>query len=102
MGRKDSPAAAGAARSGVQRRHLTGGFCQTSIGSHYQPDELEFLRAVDHYKRTKHRPFPTWVEIFHLFRELGYAKMGYAKEVSHEPKGRKASGRGKEAGSAGT
>ena len=92
MARKDSPAVSGALR----RRHLTGGFCQTSIGSHYLPEELEFLRAVDRYKRSQRRPFPTWIEIFHLFKELGYKK-----ESKHEPKSRQAPGRGKEGRSAG-
>ena len=37
-------------------------------------DVLEFVMAMDHYKRANNRPFPTWSEVFEVFRSLGYRK----------------------------
>jgi hypothetical protein len=37
-------------------------------------DEIEFVRAVDKYKRKFNRPFPTWSEILAIVKELGYTK----------------------------
>jgi len=37
-------------------------------------DEIEFVRAVDRYKRKFNRPFPTWSEILAIVKELGYTK----------------------------
>ncbi len=37
-------------------------------------EEIEFVRAVDRYKRKFNRPFPTWSEILAIVKELGYAK----------------------------
>ena len=37
-------------------------------------EEIEFVRAVDRYKRKFNRPFPTWSEILAIVKELGYTK----------------------------
>jgi hypothetical protein len=37
-------------------------------------DEIEFVRAVDKYKRKFNRPFPTWSEVLAIVKELGYTK----------------------------
>ena len=37
-------------------------------------DELEFINAVNAYKKQHGRPFPTWSEILHVLRALGYRK----------------------------
>jgi hypothetical protein len=37
-------------------------------------DEIEFVRAVDKYKRKYNRQFPTWSEILAIVKELGYTK----------------------------
>lgn len=42
----------------------------------YTADELEFMRAVDAYKRSRRRPFPTLTEILDVARALGYRKPG--------------------------
>ena len=44
-----------------------------------RPDEmkaetLEFINAIDEYKRVNERPFPTWTEIFEIVIALGYRK----------------------------
>ena len=38
-------------------------------------DLLEFVMAVDEYKRTNKRPFPSWSEVFEVMRYLGYRKV---------------------------
>ncbi len=36
---------------------------------------LEFVMAIDEYKRLNSRPFPTWSEVFEVIRYLGYRKV---------------------------
>ncbi len=36
---------------------------------------LEFVLAIDEYKRVNGRPFPSWSEVFELIRYLGYRKV---------------------------
>jgi hypothetical protein len=42
---------------------------------------LEFVMAVDEYKRTNNKPFPTWSEVFELIKFLGYRKV--AEQAGH-------------------
>jgi hypothetical protein len=44
----------------------------------YTPDELEFLKAMDRYKRDNRRPWPTWSEVLAVLRSLGYRKVAEA------------------------
>ena len=37
-------------------------------------EEVEFIRAIDRYKRKFNRPFPTWSEILLIVKHLGYTK----------------------------
>lgn len=41
-----------------------------------QPDVLEFITAIDEYKRVHQRPFPTWSEVLDIVKGLGYGKVG--------------------------
>lgn len=36
---------------------------------------LEFVMAVDDYKRANDRPFPSWSEVFEIVHYLGYRKV---------------------------
>ena len=36
---------------------------------------LEFIMAIDEYKRINERPFPSWSEIFEIIQYLGYRKV---------------------------
>ena len=38
-------------------------------------EQLEFLKAIDEYKRVNHRPFPTWTEVLDIILYLGYRKV---------------------------
>lgn len=40
----------------------------------YHPDEVEFMCAVDNYKRKSGRMFPTYSELLMILRSLGYKK----------------------------
>lgn len=46
----------------------------TTCERDYSGDEVEFMRAMDEYKRRSGRPFPTWSEVLEVIRGLGYAK----------------------------
>ncbi len=36
---------------------------------------LEFIMAIDEYKKTNDRPFPSWSEVFEIIQYLGYRKV---------------------------
>jgi len=38
-------------------------------------EQFEFVMAVDNYKRTNNRPFPTLTEILEVVKNLGYKKI---------------------------
>lgn len=42
--------------------------------SEMEGDVLEFIQAIDDYKRAEGRPFPTWSEILDIVKELGYER----------------------------
>lgn len=43
-------------------------------GAELTPDEIEFGRAMDRYKREHNRPHPTAVEVLQVAKSLGYRK----------------------------
>jgi len=46
----------------------------TTCERDYTEDEVEFMRALDSYKRTSGRMFPTCSELLEVLRGLGYQK----------------------------
>ncbi len=38
------------------------------------PEVLEFIQAIDEYKRVHRRPFPTWTEVLEIVKTLGYER----------------------------
>jgi len=38
-------------------------------------ETLEFLKAVDEFKRRTNKPFPAWSEILEILKSLGYRKI---------------------------
>ncbi len=36
---------------------------------------LDFIMAIDEYKRINERPFPSWTEVFEIIQYLGYRKV---------------------------
>jgi hypothetical protein len=48
-------------------------------GGSMRPDEmpaevLEFIQAIDEYKRIHRRPFPSWSEVLEVLKTLGYER----------------------------
>jgi hypothetical protein len=46
---------------------------------------LEFVMAIDEYKRVNNKPFPTWSEVFEVIRYLGYRKVSGRGEHIDQP-----------------
>jgi len=46
---------------------------------------LEFVMAVDDYKRMNNRPFPSWSEVFEIIQYLGYRKVADRGEHIDRP-----------------
>ena len=63
--------AAAAGHASSRRRHIDPTTCERD----YQPEELEFMQAVEHYKRRNSRPFPTCSELLEVVRSLGYVRV---------------------------
>ena len=59
-------------RAKVERRRQID---PTTCERDYQPEEVEFMRAMDDYKRRSGRQFPTWSEVLEVIRDLGYRKV---------------------------
>ena len=55
----------------VQRRRQID---PTTCERDYSGDEVEFMKALEQYKRSSGRQFPTCSEILEVIRGLGYAK----------------------------
>jgi hypothetical protein len=58
-------------RRKVERRRMID---PTTCERDYSLDEVEFMRAMDDYKRKSGRMFPTWSEVLEVVRSLGYVK----------------------------
>jgi hypothetical protein len=59
-------------RRKVQRRRQID---PTTCERDYTADEIEFMHALDAYKRSSGRMFPTCSEILEVVRGLGYSKV---------------------------
>jgi FMN phosphatase YigB (HAD superfamily) len=67
-------------RSGKERRQQQQGerrrqIDPTTCERDYSDDEIQFMKAMDQYKRENRRPFPTWSEVLEVLRALGYRKV---------------------------
>jgi len=62
--------AANARQVSGRRRFIDPTTCERD----YSLDELEFMKAVDQYKKINGRPFPTLCELLEVVRSLGYQK----------------------------
>jgi hypothetical protein len=54
----------------TRRRQIDPTTCERD----YSDDEVEFMHALDRYKRANGRMFPTCSEVLEVIRGLGYAK----------------------------
>jgi hypothetical protein len=46
----------------------------TTCERDYTTDEIEFMRAMDDYKRKAGRQFPTWSEVLEVVKSMGYKR----------------------------
>ena len=54
----------------TRRRQIDPTTCERD----YSPDEIEFMGAMDEYKRRSGRMFPTCSEVLEVLKSLGYGK----------------------------
>lgn len=59
-------------RRKVERRRMID---PTTCERDYSEQEVEFMRAMDDYKRRSGRQFPTWSEVLEVIRDLGYRQV---------------------------
>ncbi len=55
----------------VRRRHIDPTTCERD----YRQDEIDFMRAMDDYKRSAGRMFPTCSEVLEVVRSMGYVRL---------------------------
>ena len=53
----------------------------TTCERDYTADEIEFMNAMNEYKRRSGRQFPTWSEVLEVVRSLGYRKVAPPSEL---------------------
>lgn len=56
----------------------------TTCERDYSSEEIEFMRALDDYKRKSGRMFPTCSEILEVIRSLGYQRISHTTESTVE------------------
>ncbi|MEE2642910.1 MAG: hypothetical protein VX768_19940 [Planctomycetota bacterium] len=84
-------------RRKVQRRRLID---PTTCERDYTNDEIEFMQAMEKYKRRSGRMFPTCSEILEVLREMGYVRLDIPNEepepveIEKEPESSEPSGNG--------
>jgi hypothetical protein len=57
----------------------------TTCERDYTPDEIEFMGAMDEYKRLNGRMFPTCSEVLEVLKKLGYEKRPIAEAAVSLP-----------------
>lgn len=58
----------------MSRYNKRKGESEACICGDYDKDEVEFLVAIDRYKREKKNPYPSWKQVLDLLRSLGWEK----------------------------
>lgn len=70
--------AAHASHQSGRRRFVDPATCDRD----YSRAEVEFMQAMQDYKKRSGRMFPTWSEVLEVLRSLGYRKL---EEAAQEP-----------------
>ena len=58
-------------KKALRRRHIDPTTCERD----YRQDEIDFMRAMDDYKRSAGRMFPTCSEVLEVIRSMGYVRL---------------------------
>lgn len=64
-------------RVGERRRQIDPTTCERE----YNNEEMEFMKAIEDYKRDFRRPFPTWSEILEVVKAMGYRRTAETTEI---------------------
>jgi hypothetical protein len=88
--RQRAPQTAGSGRPRTPQRHDERGerrrqIDPTTCEREYTNDEIEFMKAMDQYKRDNRRPFPTWSEVLEVLQALGYRKVAEQTQMPGLP-----------------
>ena len=65
-------------RSVERRKQIDPTTCERD----YSGDEVDFMRAMDEYKRLAGRQFPTWSEVLEVVRAIGYERVNAPVAIS--------------------
>ncbi len=57
----------------------------TTCEREYSDPEIQFMHAMDEYKRASGRMFPTCSEILEVLHKLGYRQIESAEDLMYEP-----------------
>ena len=68
--REDAPPAV-ERRTAERRKQIDPTTCERD----YSADDVDFMRAMDEYKRLSARQFPTWSEVLEVVRAIGYERV---------------------------
>ena len=68
----------GGERRKVERRRQID---PTTCERDYSDEEIDFMGAMDVYKRRSGRQFPTWSEVLEVLRAMGYRKVAEPTEI---------------------
>jgi hypothetical protein len=69
---------ASAANKGKNR--LRGKGHPTTAAMNYSGDELEFMEAIQNWKKKSGKQFPTWSEVLSILKQLGYDRPSRARQ----------------------
>ena len=47
----------------------------------YSDQEIDFMKAMDDYKRRSGRQFPTWSEVLEVLHSMGYRKVAEPTDI---------------------
>ena len=87
--RRDSDRRSNERRVGLDRRRgpgrRRGEIRKTAEEGELTDELLEFVMAIDEYKRINDRPFPTWSEIYEIIQYLGYRRVATRAEHINSP-----------------
>ncbi len=65
-------------RAKVERRRQID---PTTCERDYSEEQVDFMKAMDLYKRRSGRQFPTWSEVLEVLHNLGYRKVAAPTEI---------------------
>ena len=75
--RKSKPLVAVRAGGNERRRLIDPTTCERDYGR----DEIEFMQALERYKQTSGRMFPTCSEVLEVVRSLGYVQVAVGEQT---------------------